>query len=214
MPGRDGYARRAASNSRAQLAARAPLRMLMNNLDPEVAERPDDWSCTGERRARGAIVAEFDAMSRRCRACGPTDDVGAVGQAVGVLRTHEWAPRVLIANSNLVPEWATWEESAGSKRSASPCTARDGGSWIYIGTQGILQGTYECFPEIARRRFGGSLSETITLTAGPGAWEARNPSAVTMNVRRRALRRCRRDSRATTARNPLPRQVADSLDAR
>ena len=104
------------------------------------------------------------------------------GKPVGVFRTHEWAPRVLIANSNLVPDWATWEEfrrlEALGLTMYGQMTA---GSWIYIGTQGILQGTYECFAEIARRRFGGSLRGTITLTAGLGGMGGAQPLAITMN---------------------------------
>ena len=104
------------------------------------------------------------------------------GKPVGVFRTHEWAPRVLIANSNLVPDWATWDEfrrlEALGLTMYGQMTA---GSWIYIGTQGILQGTYECFAEIGRRRFGGSLAGTITLTAGLGGMGGAQPLAVTMN---------------------------------
>ena len=104
------------------------------------------------------------------------------GKPVGVFRTHEWAPRVLIANSNLVPDWATWSEfrrlEAIGLTMYGQMTA---GSWIYIGTQGILQGTYECFAEIARRRFGGTLAGTITLTAGLGGMGGAQPLAITMN---------------------------------
>ena len=151
--------------------------MLMNNLDPEVAERPDDLVVYGGR-AGGAIVGGIRRDGRDA-AEHAHDETMLVqsGKPVGVLRTHEWAPRVLIANSNLVPEWATWEEfrrlEALGLTMYGQMTA---GSWIYIGTQGILQGTYECFAEIARRRFGGSLSGTITLTAGLGGMEARSPS--------------------------------------
>ena len=161
----------------------APLRMLMNNLDPEVAERPDDLVVYGGTGRAARSWAAFDAMVHTLRGL-EADETMLVqsGKPVGVFRTHEWAPRVLIANSNLVPEWATWEEfrrlEALGLTMYGQMTA---GSWIYIGTQGILQGTYECFAEIARRRFGGSLAGTITLTAGLGGMGGAQPLAVTMN---------------------------------
>ena len=161
----------------------APLRMLMNNLDPEVAERPDDLVVYGGTGRAARSWAAFDAMVATLQSMRPDETMLVQsGKPVGVLRTHEWAPRVLIANSNLVPEWATWEEfrrlEALGLTMYGQMTA---GSWIYIGTQGILQGTYECFAEIARRRFGGSLSGTITLTAGLGGMGGAQPLAVTMN---------------------------------
>ena len=161
----------------------APLRMLMNNLDPDVAERPDDLVVYGGTGRAARSWAAFDAMVRTLRGL-EADETMLVqsGKPVGVFRTHEWAPRVLIANSNLVPEWGTWEEfrrlEALGLTMYGQMTA---GSWIYIGTQGILQGTYECFAEIARRRFGGSLAGTITLTAGLGGMGGAQPLAVTMN---------------------------------
>ncbi|MFL5506699.1 MAG: urocanate hydratase, partial [Gemmatimonadales bacterium] len=104
------------------------------------------------------------------------------GKPVGIMRTHEWAPRVLIANSNLVPEWATWEEFRRLEDLGLTMYGQmTAGSWIYIGTQGIVQGTYECFAEIARRRHGGSLAGTVTLTAGLGGMGGAQPLAVTMN---------------------------------
>ena len=104
------------------------------------------------------------------------------GKPVGVFRTHEWAPRVLIANSNLVPDWATWDEFRRLEELGLTMYGQmTAGSWIYIGTQGILQGTYECFAEIARRRFGGTLAGTLTLTAGLGGMGGAQPLAVTMN---------------------------------
>jgi len=161
----------------------APLRMLMNNLDPEVAERPDDLVVYGGTGRAARSWEAFDAMVRTLRGL-EADETMLVqsGKPVGVFRTHEWAPRVLIANSNLVPEWGTWEEfrrlEALGLTMYGQMTA---GSWIYIGTQGILQGTFECFAEIARRRFGGSLAGTITLTAGLGGMGGAQPLAVTMN---------------------------------
>ncbi len=159
------------------------MRMLMNNLDPEVAERPDDLVVYGGTGRAARSWAAFDAMVATLRSMRPDETMLVQsGKPVGVLRTHEWAPRVLIANSNLVPEWATWEEfrrlEALGLTMYGQMTA---GSWIYIGTQGILQGTYECFAEIARRRFGGSLAGTVTLTAGLGGMGGAQPLAVTMN---------------------------------
>ncbi len=161
----------------------AAMRMLMNNLDPEVAERPDDLVVYGGTGRAARSWDAFDALVSTLRTLeGDETMLVQSGKPVGVFRTHEWAPRVLIANSNLVPEWATWEEfrrlEALGLTMYGQMTA---GSWIYIGTQGILQGTYECFAEIARRRFGGSLTGTITLTAGLGGMGGAQPLAITMN---------------------------------
>ena len=161
----------------------AALRMLMNNLDPEVAERPDDLVVYGGTGRAARSWDAFDALVRTLRTLGDDETMLVQsGRPAGVFRTHEWAPRVLIANSNLVPEWATWDEfrrlEAMGLTMYGQMTA---GSWIYIGTQGILQGTYECFAEIARRSFGGTLAGTITLTAGLGGMGGAQPLAVTMN---------------------------------
>jgi urocanate hydratase len=157
--------------------------MLQNNLDPEVAERPDDLVVYGGTGRAARSWAAFDAMLATLRTLGDDETLLVQsGKPVGVFRTHEWAPRVLLANSNLVPDWASWEEfrrlEAAGLTMYGQMTA---GSWIYIGTQGILQGTYECFAEIARRRFGGSLAGTITLTAGLGGMGGAQPLAITMN---------------------------------
>ncbi len=159
------------------------MRMLMNNLDPEVAEDPDQLVVYGGTGRAARSWEAFDAIVLTLR--GLADDETLLvqsGKPVGVFRTHEWAPRVLIANSNLVPEWATWDEfrrlEALGLTMYGQMTA---GSWIYIGSQGIVQGTYECFAEIARRRHGGSLTGTITLTAGLGGMGGAQPLAVTMN---------------------------------
>jgi urocanate hydratase len=159
------------------------MRMLMNNLDPEVAERPDDLVVYGGTGRAARSWDAFDAIVRSLRVLGDDETLLVQsGKPVGVFRTHEWSPRVLLANSNLVPEWATWEEfrrlEAIGLTMYGQMTA---GSWIYIGSQGIVQGTYECFAEIARRRFGGSLAGTITLTAGLGGMGGAQPLAVTMN---------------------------------
>src|SRR6187200_64568 len=161
----------------------AALRMLMNNLDPEVAERPDDLVVYGGTGRAARSWAAFDAIVRELRRLeGDETLLVQSGKPVGVVQTHEWAPRVLIANSNLVPEWATWEEfrrlEALGLTMYGQMTA---GSWIYIGTQGILQGTYETFSAIAAKRFGGSLAGTISLTAGLGGMGGAQPLAVTMN---------------------------------
>jgi urocanate hydratase len=157
--------------------------MLMNNLDPEVAENPAELVVYGATGRAARSWEAFDAIVRTLRTLGDSETLLVQsGKPVGVFVTHEWAPRVLIANSNLVPEWATWEEfrrlEALGLTMYGQMTA---GSWIYIGSQGIVQGTYECFAEIARRRHGGSLAGTITLTAGLGGMGAAQPLAVTMN---------------------------------
>jgi urocanate hydratase len=161
----------------------AALRMLMNNLDPEVAERPDELVVYGGTGRAARSWEAFDGMVRTLRTLADDETMLVQsGKPVGVFRTHVWAPRVLIANSNLVGEWATWDEfrrlEALGLTMYGQMTA---GSWIYIGSQGIVQGTYECFAEIARRRFGGSLAGTITLTAGLGGMGGAQPLAVTMN---------------------------------
>ena len=159
------------------------MRMLMNNLDPEVAERPDDLVVYGGTGRAARSWDAFDAMIRTLTTLADDETMLVQsGKPVGVFRTNEWAPRVLIANSNLVPEWGNWDEfrrlEAMGLTMYGQMTA---GSWIYIGTQGILQGTYECFAEIARRKFDGSLAGTITLTAGLGGMGGAQPLAVTMN---------------------------------
>ena len=159
------------------------MRMLMNNLDPEVAERPEDLVVYGGTGRAARSWEAFDAIVRELKVLkGDQTLLVQSGKPVGVFDTHEWAPRVLISNSMLVPEWATWEEfrrlEALGLTMYGQMTA---GSWIYIGTQGILQGTYETFAAIARKRFGGSLAGTITLTAGLGGMGGAQPLAVTLN---------------------------------
>jgi urocanate hydratase len=159
------------------------MRMLMNNLDPEVAEHPDQLIVYGGSGRAARSWAAYDAIVASLRDLeGDETLLVQSGKPVGIVRTHEWAPRVLIANSLLVPEWATWEEfrrlEALGLTMYGQMTA---GSWIYIGTQGILQGTYETFAAIAAKRFGGTLNGTITLTAGLGGMGGAQPLAVTMN---------------------------------
>jgi urocanate hydratase len=159
------------------------MRMLMNNLDPEVAEHPDQLIVYG---GSGRAARSWDAYAAIVKTLqdlnGDETLLVQSGKPVGVLRTHEWAPRVLIANSNLVPQWATWEEFRRLEQLGLTMYGQmTAGSWIYIGTQGILQGTYETFAAIAAKRFGGSLAGTITLTAGLGGMGGAQPLAVTMN---------------------------------
>lgn len=161
----------------------APLRMLMNNLDPEVAERPDDLIVYGGTGKAARNWEAYDAIVRTLEGL-ESDETLLVqsGKPVGVFRTHEWAPRVLIANSNLVGDWANWP--AFRKLEAEGLTMygqMTAGSWIYIGTQGILQGTYETFGAVATRHFDGTLAGTLTLTAGCGGMGGAQPLAVTMN---------------------------------
>jgi urocanate hydratase len=161
----------------------AALRMLMNNLDPEVAERPEDLVVYGGTGRAARSWEAFDAIVRTLRTLEDDETLLVQsGKPVGVMRTHEWSPRVLIANSNLVPEWATWDEFRRLEDLGLTMYGQmTAGSWIYIGSQGIVQGTYECFAEIARRHHGGSLAGTITLTAGLGGMGGAQPLAVTMN---------------------------------
>lgn len=157
--------------------------MLMNNLDPEVAERPDDLVVYGGSGRAARSWAAFDAIVAALRRL--EDDQTLLvqsGKPVGVFRTHEWAPRVLISNAMLVPDWATGDEFRRLERLGLTMYGQmTAGSWIYIGTQGILQGTYETFAAIATKRFGGSLAGTITVTAGLGGMGGAQPLAVTMN---------------------------------
>jgi len=161
----------------------AAKRMLMNNLDPDVAERPDDlvvYGGTG-RAARNWLA--FDAIVRALDTLEANETLLVQsGKPVGIFTTHEWAPRVLIANSNLVGDWANWPEFR--KLEAEGLTMygqMTAGSWIYIGTQGILQGTYETFGAVAREKFNGTLAGTLTLTGGCGGMGGAQPLAVTMN---------------------------------
>ena len=161
----------------------AALRMLMNNLDPEVAEDPDHLVVYGGTGRAARSWAAFDAIVRELRRLADDETLLVQsGKPVGVVRTHPWAPRVLIANSNLVGKWATWDVFRDLERKGLMMYGQmTAGSWIYIGTQGILQGTYETFAEAARQHFGGTLRGTVTLTAGLGGMGGAQPLAVTMN---------------------------------
>jgi len=161
----------------------AALRMLMNNLDPDVAERPDDLVVYGGTGRAARSWQAFDTIVATLRQLGGDETLLIQsGKPVGVFRTHEWAPRVLIANSLLVPDWATPEEFRRLEGAGLTMYGQmTAGSWIYIGTQGILQGTYETFAAIAAARFGGTLAGRIVLTAGLGGMGGAQPLAVTMN---------------------------------
>ncbi len=161
----------------------APLRMLMNNLDPEVAERPEDLVVYGGTGKAARDWPAYDALVRTLTDLRDDETMLVQsGKPVGVMRTHEWAPRVLIANSNLVGDWANWEEFRRLEELGLTMYGQmTAGSWIYIGTQGILQGTHLTFAAVADKGFGGTLAGTITLTAGLGGMGGAQPLAVTMN---------------------------------
>ena len=161
----------------------APMRMLMNNLDPEVAERPDDLVVYGGTGRAARDWRSFDAMVATLTTLRDDETMLVQsGRPVGVMQTHEWAPRVLIANSNLVGDWATWPEFRRLEHLGLTMYGQmTAGSWIYIGTQGILQGTYETFAAVAAKRFNDTLAGTLTLTGGCGGMGGAQPLAVTMN---------------------------------
>ncbi|HEV7623743.1 MAG TPA: urocanate hydratase [Amnibacterium sp.] len=161
----------------------AALRMLQNNLDPEVAEHPEDLVVYGGTGKAARDWPSYHALVHTLTTLqGDETMLVQSGRPVGVLRTHEWAPRVLIANSNLVPDWANWTEFRRLEHLGLTMYGQmTAGSWIYIGTQGILQGTYETFAAVAAKRFSGTLAGTITLTAGLGGMGGAQPLAVTMN---------------------------------
>lgn len=186
----------------------AALRMLQNNLDPEVAEHPDQLVVYGGTGKAARDWRSFDAMVRTLRTL-KQDETMLVqsGRPVGVMQTHEWAPRVLIANSNLVGDWANWEEfrrlEALGLTMYGQMTA---GSWIYIGTQGILQGTYETFSAVAAKKFGGTLAGTITLTASTRRHGRRPAPRGHHERRRRDLHRRRPARHRAPNRAPVPRR--------
>jgi len=161
----------------------AALRMLQNNLDPEVAEHPDKLVVYGGSGKAARNWESFDAIVRTLTTLkGDETMLVQSGKPVGVMQTHEWAPRVLLANSNLVGDWANWDEFRRLEQLGLTMYGQmTAGSWIYIGTQGILQGTYETFSAVAAKRFNGTLAGTITLTGGLGGMGGAQPLAVTMN---------------------------------
>src|SRR6476659_735994 len=161
----------------------APLRMLMNNLDPDVAERPDDLVVYGGSGRAARSWPAFDAIVKSLQSIEQDETLLVQsGKPVGIFRTHEWAPRVLIANAMLVPAWANWSTFRDLEdRGLTMYGQMTAGSWIYIGTQGILQGTYETLAAVARKHFSGTLRSTLTVTAGLGGMGGAQPLAVTMN---------------------------------
>jgi urocanate hydratase len=164
-------------------AQEAAIRMLHNNLDPAVAEHPENLVVYGGTGKAARNWASFDAIVKTLTQLkGDETLLVQSGKPVGVFQTHEWAPRVLIANSNLVGDWANWPEFRRLEQMGLTMYGQmTAGSWIYIGTQGILQGTYETFAAIAAKRFGGTLAGTLTVTAGCGGMGGAQPLAVTMN---------------------------------
>jgi urocanate hydratase len=193
----------------------AALRMLMNNLDPDVAERPADLIVYGGAGKAARDWTAFHRIVDTLRRLGDEETLLVQsGKPVGVFRTHEDAPRVLIANSHLVPRWATWDEfrrlEALGLTMFGQMTA---GSWIYIGTQGILQGTYETFAECARQHFGGTLERRLVVTAGLGGMGGAQPLAVTMNGGVCLAVEVDRERIAHRLRTGYVDEVADSLDA-
>jgi urocanate hydratase len=186
IPGPSGRVLRAATGTALHCRGwpqEAAWRMLHNNLDPDVAERPEELVVYGGSGKAARDWASFAAISHALQDLGGDETLLVQsGRPVGVLRTHEWAPRVLIANSNLVGEWDNWEEFRRLEHMGLTMYGQmTAGSWIYIGSQGILQGTYETFAAVAAKRFGGSLAGTLTLTAGVGGMGGAQPLAVTMN---------------------------------
>lgn len=161
----------------------AAMRMLMNNLDPDVAEHPDELVVYGGTGKAARDWQSFDAIVRTLSTLADDETMLVQsGRPVGVFRTHEWAPRVLLANSNLVGDWATWPEFRRLEHLGLTMYGQmTAGSWIYIGTQGILQGTYETFAAVAAKKFGGTLAGTLTVTSGAGGMGGAQPLAVTMN---------------------------------
>ncbi|MBU1587397.1 MAG: urocanate hydratase [Actinobacteria bacterium] len=161
----------------------AALRMLQNNLDPEVAEHPEDLVVYGGSGKAARDWPSFNAIVRSLHELrGDETLLVQSGKPVGIMQTHEWAPRVLLANSNLVGDWANWDEFRRLEQLGLTMYGQmTAGSWIYIGTQGILQGTFETFSAVAEKKFGGTLAGTITLTAGLGGMGGAQPLAVTMN---------------------------------
>jgi urocanate hydratase len=198
--------------------------MLMNNLDPEVAERPDDLVVYGGTGRAARDWRAFDAMVRTLTTLeGDETMLVQSGRPVGVMRTHEWAPRVILANSNLVPDWANWPEFRRlEKLGLTMYGQMTAGSWIYIGTQGIVQGTYETFAAVAEKRFGGTLAGTLTLTGGCGGMGGAQPLAVTLNdgvcliidVDRSRLQRRVQHRYLDEIADDLPSAVATALQAK
>ncbi|MFG3685673.1 urocanate hydratase [Micromonospora sp. NPDC047740] len=192
----------------------AALRMLMNNLDPDVAERPEDLVVYGGTGKAARDWPSYHALVRTLTELRDDETMLVQsGRPVGVMRTHEWAPRVLLANSNLVGDWATWPEFRRLEQLGLTMYGQmTAGSWIYIGTQGILQGTYETFAAVAAKRFGGTLAGTLTLTGGCGGMGGAQPLAVTMNGGVCLIVDVDRSRLERRAHDRYLDEIADSLD--
>ncbi len=188
--------------------AEAALRMLMNNLDPEVAERPEELVVYGGIGRAARDWPSFQRIVEALRALGPDETLLVQsGKPVGVFRTHADAPRVLIANSNLVPKWATWDHFHELDRKGLMMYGQmTAGSWIYIGSQGIVQGTYETFVEVGRKHFGGDLSGKWILTAGLGGMGGAQPLAAVMAGASCLAIECQRSRIEKRLEFALPRQ--------
>ena len=161
----------------------AALRMLLNNLDPDVAERPEDLIVYGGRGKAARNIESLDMIIKSLKSL-ENDETLLVqsGKPVGIMKTHKDAPRVLISNSQLVPKWATWEHFTELEQKGLMMYGQmTAGSWIYIGSQGIVQGTYETYSAAANKHFGGSLKGTLNVTAGLGGMGGAQPLAITMN---------------------------------
>ncbi|MFC7341041.1 urocanate hydratase [Saccharopolyspora griseoalba] len=210
----DVRARRGTQLTARSWSTEAPLRMLHNNLDPEVAERPEDLVVYGGTGKAARNWASFHAITRELTDLREDETLLVQsGKPVGVLQTHEWAPRVLIANSNLVGDWANWDEFRRlDELGLTMYGQMTAGSWIYIGTQGILQGTYETFGAIAAKRFGGSLAGTLTVTAGLGGMGGAQPLAVTMNEGAALIVECDPSRAHRRAQQGYLDEVAENLD--
>ncbi|MBT7084400.1 MAG: urocanate hydratase, partial [Candidatus Marinimicrobia bacterium] len=161
----------------------APFRMIQNNLDPDVAENPDELVVYGGKGKAARNWECYDAILNTLKRMEPAETLLVQsGKPVGVFKTHTWSPRVLIANSNLVPEWATWEHfNELDKQGLMMFGQMTAGSWIYIGTQGILQGTYETFAAAAKQHYNSDLTGKLVVTAGLGGMGGAQPLSVTMN---------------------------------
>ncbi|MEY4639700.1 MAG: hypothetical protein RLY13_698, partial [Actinomycetota bacterium] len=192
----------------------AAIRMLHNNLDPAVAEHPENLIVYGGSGKAARNWASFDAIVNTLTNL-ENDETMLVqsGKPVGVFRTHEWAPRVLLANSNLVGDWANWPEFRRLEHLGLTMYGQmTAGSWIYIGTQGILQGTYETFAAVADQSFGGTLAGTLTLTGGCGGMGGAQPLAVTMNEGTCLIVDVDRRSLEMRVRDRYLDEIADNLD--
>ncbi|MBC03413.1 MAG: urocanate hydratase [Phycisphaerae bacterium] len=196
-------------------AAEGAMRMLMNNLDPEVAEHPDKLVVYGGRGQAARSWPDFDAIVSTLQRLEPDETLLVQsGRPVGVVRTHEDAPRVMIANSNLVPHWATQEHFDDlAARGLMMYGQMTAGSWIYIGTQGILQGTYETFAECGRQHFGGSLAGTLAVTGGCGGMGGAQPLAVTMAEGTCLIADVQRDRLEKRMHDRYLDEIVDDLDA-